>query len=78
MIEKLKVNALYEDFVSKVKLTDEQKRILDMMINKDTIVKMSLEIGVSTSTIDNEVRKIKNLYNKYLQIEIIKMISLID
>jgi len=78
MIEKLKVNALYDDFVSKVKLTDEQKRILDMMINKDTIVKMSLEIGVSTSTIDNEVRKIKNLYNKYLQIEIIKMISLID
>jgi len=78
MIEKLKVNALYDDFVSKVKLTDEQKRILDMMINKDTIVKMSLEIGVSTSTIDNEIRKIKNLYNKYLQIEIIKMISLID
>ena len=78
MIEKLKVNALYDDFVSKVKLTDEQKRILDMMINKDTIVKMSLEIGVSTSTIDKEVRKIKNLYNKYLQIEIIKMISLID
>lgn len=78
MIEKLKVNVLYDDFVSKVKLTDEQKRILDMMINKDTIVKMSLEIGVSTSTIDNEVRKIKNLYNKYLQIEIIKMISLID
>jgi len=78
MIEKLKVNALYDDFVSKVKLTDEQKRILDMMINKDTIVKMSLEIGVSTSTIDNEIRKIKNLYNKYLQIEIIKIISLID
>lgn len=78
MIEKLKVKALYDDFVSKVKLTDEQKRILDMMINKDTIVKMSIEIGVSTSTIDKEIRKIKDLYNKYLQIEIIKMISLID
>lgn len=78
MIEKLKVKALYDDFVSKVSLTDEQKRILNMMINKDTIVKMSLEIGVSTRTIDNEVRKIKDLYNKYLQLEIIKMISLID
>lgn len=78
MIEKLKVKALYDDFVSKVKLTDEQKRILDMMINKDTIVKMSMEIGVSTSTIDKEIRKIKDLYNKYLQIEIVKMISLID
>ena len=65
-------------FVSKVKLTDEQIRILDMMINKNKIIKMSLEIGVSTSTIDNEIRKIKNLYNKYLQLEIVKMISLID
>lgn len=78
MIEKLKVNALYNDFISKVKLTDEQKRILDMMINKDTIVKMSLEIGVSQRTINYEIKKIKELYNNYLQIEIIKMISLIN
>ena len=78
MIEKLKVNALYDDFVNKVKLTDEQKRILDMMINKDTIVKMSLEIGVSQRTINYEVKKIKELYKNYLQIEITKLISLLN
>ena len=78
MIEKLKVNALYDDFVSKVKLTDEQKRILDMMLNRDTIVKISLEIGVSQRTINYEVKKIKKLYNNYLQMEISKMISLIN
>ena len=78
MIEKLKINALYDDFVNKVKLTDEQKRILDMMINKDTIVKMSLEIGVSQRTINYEIKKIKELYKNYLQIEITKMISLIN
>lgn len=78
MIEKLRVKALYDDFVSKVKLTDEQKEILDMMINRDTIVKMSLEIGVSPRTINYEVKKIKELYNNYLQIEITKMISLIN
>ena len=78
MIEKLKINALYDDFVSKVKLTDEQKRILDMMINKDTIVKISLEIGVSQRTINYEIKKIKELYNNYLQLEITKMISLIN
>lgn len=59
MIEKLRVKALYDDFVSKVKLTDEQKEILDMMINRDTIVKMSLEIGVSPRTINYEVKKDK-------------------
>lgn len=78
MIEKLKVKALYDDFINKVHLTDEQIRILNMMINKDTIVKMSLEIGVSQRTINYEIKKIKELYNNYLQLEIIKMISLMN
>ena len=78
MIEKLKIKALYNDFVNKVNLTDEQKRILNMMINKDSIVKMSLEIGVSQRTISAETKKIKELYSNYLQMEITKMISLIS
>ena len=78
MVEKLRIKALYDDFVNKVKLTDEQKRILDMMINKDKIVKMSLEIGVSERTIKYEIKKIKTLFNNYLQMEITKMISLIN
>lgn len=78
MVEKLRIKALYDDFVNKVKLTEEQKRILDMMINKDTIIKMSFEIGVSERTIKYEVKKIKQLYNNYLQMEISKMISLIN
>ncbi len=78
MVEKLRIKALYDDFANKVKLTQEQKRILDMMINKDKIVKMSLEIGVSERTIKYEIKKIKELYNNYLQMEITKMISLIN
>lgn len=78
MIEKLKIKALYNDFVNKVNLTEEQKRILNMMINKDSIVKMSLEIGVSQRTISAETKKIKELYSNYLQMEITKMISLIN
>lgn len=78
MVEKLRIKVLYDDFTNKVKLTDEQKRILDMMINKDTIVKMSMEIGVSERTINYEVKKIKELYNNYLQLEITKLISLVN
>lgn len=78
MVEKLRIKALYDDFVNKVKLTEEQKRILDMMLNKDTIIKISLEIGVSERTIKYEIKKIKQLYNNYLQMEISKMISLIN
>lgn len=78
MVEKLRIKALYDDFTNKVKLTEEQKRILDMMLNKDTIIKISLEIGVSERTIKYEIKKIKQLYNNYLQMEISKMISLIN
>lgn len=78
MIEKLKIKAIYDDFVSKVSLNEEQKRILNMMLNRDKIVKMSLEIGVSERTIKYEIKKIKTLYNNYLQMEITKMISLIN
>lgn len=78
MIEKLRIKALYDDFINKVKLTDEQIRILNMMLNKDTIIKISLEIGVSERTIKYEIKKIKELYNNYLQLEITKMISLIN
>ena len=49
-----------------------------MMINKDSIVKMSMEIGVSQRTISAETKKIKELYSNYLQMEITKMISLIN
>ena len=78
MIEKLKIKALYNDFVNKVNLSEEQKRILNMMINKDSIVKMSMEIGASQRTISAETKKIKELYSNYLQMEITKMISLIN
>ncbi len=78
MIEKLKIKAIYDDFVSKVSLNEEQKKILNMMLNRDKIVKMSLEIGVSERTIKYEIKKIKTLYNNYLQMEMTKMISLIN
>ena len=72
MIEKLKIKAIYNDFLESVKLTEEQKRILDMMINKDSIVKISLEIGISQRTVSYEIKKIKNLFNKYYEMQLFK------
>lgn len=78
MIEKLRIKELYEDFTTKVNLTDEQKRILDMLIRKESTIKISMEIGVSPRTITYEIRKIKDLYNNYLQMEVVKLLSLIN
>ena len=78
MIEKLKISTIYDDFVRNVSLTDEQKRILNMMINKDSIVKMSMEIGVSQRTISYEIKKIKKLYNDYYQMQLFRMLMMLE
>ena len=72
MIEKLKIKALYDDFLDNVKLTEEQIKILDMLIQKESIVKISMEIGACQRTIGYEIRKIKNLYNDYCKWQISK------
>lgn len=77
MVEKLKVKAIYDDFLKNVELTDEQIKILDMLIKKETILKISLEIGVSERTINYEIKKIKNLYNAYYNLQLSKILLLI-
>lgn len=72
MIEKLKINAIYNDFLNNVKLTKEQIKILDMMIKKDSIVKISMEIGMSQRTVSYEIKKIKELYNQYYNMQLFK------
>lgn len=78
MVEKLRVKAIYDDFIKNVTLTEEQKRILDMLINKDTIVKISMEIGASQRTISYEIKKLKKLYNDYYNLQLTKMLLLIS
>jgi len=78
MIEKLKVKAIYNDFLTNVNLTDEQVRILDMLINKDSIVKISMEIGVSQRTVSYEIKKLKKLYNDYYNLQLSKILVLLQ
>lgn len=66
MVEKLKIKAIYNDFINNVNLTNEQKKILDMYIKKDSTVKIAMEIGVSPRTITYEIKKIKELYQDYV------------
>ena len=72
MVEKLKIKAIYNDFINNVHLTEEQLKILDMLLNKDSTVKISMEIGVSERTITSEIRKLKDLFNKYYELQVFK------
>lgn len=72
MVEKLKINAIYDDFTKSVNLTEEQRRILDMLINKDSVIKISMEIGVSQRTVGYEIKKIKKLYEHYYDMQLFR------
>lgn len=72
MVEKLKIKMIYDDFLKNVTLTNEQLRILNMLIKRDSIVKISMEIGASQRTIGYEIRKLKNLFNNYCELQLSK------
>lgn len=78
MLEKLKVKAIYEDFLKNVNLTEEQIKILNMLIKKEKIIKISLELGMSERTINYEIKKIKNLYKNYYNLQILKAMLLLE
>lgn len=76
MIEKLRIKEIYDDFIKNVSLTEEQKRILDMLIQKDKIIKISMELGMSERTVKYEIRKLKDLFNKYYELQLYKFMIL--
>ena len=78
MLEKLRIKDIYNDFIENVTLTEEQIKILDMLIKKETILKISMEMNMSERTVGYEIRKIKNLYNTYYKVQLSKTLMLID
>lgn len=77
MVEKLKIKAVYDDFIKNVSLTDEQIKILNMLIKRDSIVKISMEIGASQRTISYEIKKLKKLYEDYYNVQLYKTLMLL-
>lgn len=78
MCEKLKNKTIYNDFLDKVVLTDEQIKILDLLIKKESIVKISVELGMSQRTVSYEIKKLKQYYEEYKKIELAKLMALLN
>lgn len=76
MFEKLKIKIIYDDFLTKVQLTDEQIKLLNLLIKKETIVKISREMNMSERTVSYEIKKLKALYKDYKQLELTKLLTL--
>lgn len=73
MVKELSNKIIYDDFKSKVILTDDEAMILDMLIKKDSIVKISQNLCMSDRNVSRIIRDIKNKYNDYRKVELVKL-----
>lgn len=72
MINELSNKIIYDDFIGKTKLTDDEIKVLNMLLNKDLIIKISQELNMSDRTVLRIKKIIKDKYKNYKTIEIAK------
>lgn len=73
MIKELSNKYIYEDFVSKTTLTEEEQEILDMLILKYSIVKMAQKSCMSDRNVSRIIRELKDKYKNYKDLELAKL-----
>ena len=74
MKKDLAVKQIYDDFISKTILNDNEKDILLRYIKDDTIVKIASDTSQSTSSVSRIVADLKEKYQKYKDLELAKLI----
>lgn len=73
MKKELSVKLIFEDFISKTILTDNEKDVLIRYIKDDSIIKISAETCQSERTVSRIIASLKIKYNNYKDLEITKL-----
>lgn len=73
MIKELSNKIIYEDFKSKVILTEDEEKILQMLMKKYSIIKISQECCMSERNTSRIIKEIKEKYNNYKKLELAKL-----
>lgn len=74
MKKDLAVKQIYDDFISKTILNDNEKDILLRYIKDDTIVKIANDTSQSTSSVSRVIADLKEKYQNYKDLELAKLI----
>ena len=70
MKTELAVKQIYEDFISKVTLDNDEKQVLDMFLKNYSYIKIGDNIGMSDRNVGRVMRTVKQKYEKvYLRVE---------
>lgn len=72
MIKELSNKIIFEDFKNKTILTEDEEKVLLMLVKKYSIIKISQEINVSDRTVERIIKTLKIKYNNYKKLELAK------
>lgn len=73
MKKELSIKQIYDDFTSKVILTDNEQDILVRYIRNDGIVKIANDTKQGTTTVSRVIYDIKDKYKRYKELELAKL-----
>lgn len=73
MKTELAVKQIYEDFISKVTLDNDEKQVLDMFLKNYSYIKIGDNIGMSDRNVGRVMRTIKQKYENYRKLELSKL-----
>lgn len=76
MKKQLAVKQIYDDFINKIILTDNEKSILDLYIKNESIVKIATLTSQSTSSVSRTIADLKEKYENYRKLELAKLLLL--
>lgn len=73
MKRELSISQIYNDFINKVLLTDEEHKVLDMFIKNYSYVKIGNELGMSDRNVGRIVNALKQKYEIYKKLEVARI-----
>ena len=73
MKKELCIKQIYDDFISKIVLTEQEKEVLDLYIRDNSILKIADKTMQGTATVSRIIFSIKEKYDNYKKLEIEKL-----
>lgn len=72
MIKELSNKIIFDDFINKTILTSDELKILEMLIKKYSIIKISSELSMSDRNVSRIIKDLKIKYKNYKKLELAK------
>ena len=72
MIKELSNKIIFDDFINKTILTPDELKILEMLIKKFSIIKISSELSMSDRNVSRIIKDLKIKYKNYKKLELAK------